>query len=271
MLYSSVVSAVSIAIYAVLTPVAILYILRKFFASALPWIVLLVFFILRILGAAFTLAADTSPNTHLLTGSAICSAVGLGPLFIASTRLLTQCNGCTRTKTTSDQVHRALATFDLCTAVATVVAIVGGVQSFKPGDLHATAALKAGVCLYAAVYVCILGAALAVAMRADRCESINGFGGFRTVVAAMLLALTLLLVRVLYSLLAVFSASPRFSLFDGDQNVQLGMQTVEEWLVTLVYLCVGWAMKNATPQKVVEQNGYRAILRYVPFVHWFVR
>lgn len=52
-------------------------------------------------------------------------------------------------------------------------------------------------------------------------------------------ALPLIAVRLLYSLISDFGSDPKFSLIDGDTSVQLGMATVEELLVVLMYTILG--------------------------------
>lgn len=56
---------------------------------------------------------------------------------------------------------------------------------------------------------------------------------------AVLLAIPLIAVRLLYSLISDFGNSPRFSLIDGDVKIQLVMATIEEFIIVLMYTILG--------------------------------
>jgi hypothetical protein len=67
---------------------------------------------------------------------------------------------------------------------------------------------------------------------------------------AVLLALPLLAVRLLYSILADFSTSKTFSVSHGNPYVQLGMAIVEEIIVVILYTAAGVAALGAAYQAV---------------------
>lgn len=272
----------------VFSPCLILFIfllIRRSFGFRSGWIYLCVFCLLRLVGDSLQLATETSSNSHndcLMAGAAICSAIGLGPLFLTTTSLLLQCNAFVHTKAVSNQTHRALVTFDLCTLVATVTAIAGGVQSFKPAGFadgfHPKATFEAAIAIYAATWACIACSAVVIAARQVR------FIGptierrrFESTVWAILFGLTMLLVRVVYALLFTFDRAPKWSPFDGDETIQLCMQVFEEWVVTLLYLLVGFAMLRMIPPAREAIHGrdtasrFEQVARYIPIVHWFVR
>ena len=291
--YQSIVSVVSIVLYTVFALFAIWLCSRKAFGSITPWVFLLAFCILRILGNAFQLAVQNSKgdnktnDSQLVTGAAICSSIGIGPLLIIATQLLRQANACLFTSAVPNQTHRALVTFDLCVVVSTILAINGGVSSFNPSKTEsfegfsATATLQAGICLYAATYLFILAAGFVVMGHRQQFQGPRQ-SSFTHAIIAILAALGLLLIRIIYSLLLVFDHSPKFSPFSGDNTtLQLCLQTVEEWLVVLIYSLIGITIRNITPPTKTKtedvQSGkplegrLKQVLRYTPFVHWCIR
>jgi hypothetical protein len=285
--YREAVAITSIIIYAIILPQTVHALARKYFATRFPWLALSLFAILRIIGDAFQLALGNTKssggNKSLVMGAAICNTIGLGPLLLTSTRLLTQHNVFIHVKAYPNQMERALFTFELCTVVSTIVTLVGGVQSFKPanlsgGTLDATVALKAGICLYVATFVCIGSAAVLLCGQHKKAPQLNTCQTSLSITLAMMLVSMLLLaVRVAYSLLSIFDKDPKFSpLGNGNETIQLCLQAVPEWLIAGLYTLIALYQRNALPP-VRENAGsikagkFRQILRYTPFVHWFIR
>lgn len=285
--YRGAVAITSIVIYAIILPQTAYALARRFFATRFPWIALSLFAVLRIIGDAFQLALEntrsTGGNKSLVMGAAICNTIGLGPLLLTSTSLLTQHNAFIHVKTNPNQMERALFTFELCTVVSTIVTLVGGVQSFKPanlsgGSLDATAALKAGICLYVATYVCIGSAAVLLYGQHKKAPQFNTCQTSLSITLAMMLVSMLLLaVRVAYSLLSIFDKDPKFSpLGNGNETIQLCLQAIPEWLIAGLYTFIALYHRNALPP-APENAGkdktgkLRQVLRYTPFIHWFIR
>lgn len=297
--YRGIVAAVSLSLYAIFLPFSTYALVRRAFDARFPWIALTLFSILRIVGAALQIALEnqdpSNANTGLATGAAICNAVGLGPLLLVATRLLRQCNSFIHVKPVPNQTHRALITFELCTVVSTVITIVGGVESFKPkhisnGSFDATTTLKAGVCLYAATFACISAAAVVIALRRNASIFSREQPHFGLTTLIILVSTFLLTLRIVYSLLSVFDDDPKFSpIGNGNETIQLCLENIPEWLITILYLCIAMLMRAATPppreRQENEQPGkseggnggsksnrgsVRNVLRFVPFVHWFI-
>lgn len=285
--YRGAVAITSIIIYAVILPQTIYALARKYFATRFPWLALSLFVTLRIVGNAFQLALENMKsdggNKSLVMGAAICNTIGLGLLMLASTRLLMQHNAFIHVKANPSQMERALFTFELCTIVSTIVTLVGGVQSFKPvnlfgGSLDATIALKVGICLYVATFVCIGSAAVLLCGQHKKAPELNTSQTNLGITLAMILVSMLLLaVRVAYSLLSIFDKDKRFSpLGNGNETIQLCLQVIPEWLITGIYTFIALYLRNAAPparENVgnVKAGKLRQILRYTPFVHWFIR
>lgn len=281
--YRSAVDIFSIIFYSLSALLAVYFAARKFLRCVVPWLILIVFCALRITADALQLATydAKAPSVHLLTGAIICNAIGLGPLLLASTRLLLQLNTCIHTKAIPNQTHRALITFELCIVVSTAVTIAGGVQSFRPSHLvgshiSSTPVLKAGICLYTATYVCICWSAIVVASRRARVHGIESGSprSFSRATLILLIAQFFLAIRVIYGLLFVFDSTPKLSPVDGDETIQLCLQVLPECFITLSYIAIALYTRQLIPQAREEsietgQNG-KKYLRFVPLLHWFI-
>lgn len=67
----------------------------------------------------------------------------------------------------------------------------------------------------------------------------NAPRGEKLIYFAVLGALPLLAVRMLYSILAAFSNNKNFSIFDGKPLIQLFMAIIEEFVIVCFYTLVG--------------------------------
>lgn len=75
------------------------------------------------------------------------------------------------------------------------------------------------------------------------------------------IALPLIAVRLLYSLITDFGNNPKFSLIDGDAGVQLGMATIEEFIVVCMYTILGLitprsSIDPAVGGGIISQDAY---------------
>jgi hypothetical protein len=71
----------------------------------------------------------------------------------------------------------------------------------------------------------------------------------RRIFLCILLALPLIALRLLYSLIGNFESSPnnQFSIIYGSSSIQLGMATIEEFIIVLVYAILGVFTPRAQP------------------------
>jgi hypothetical protein len=71
----------------------------------------------------------------------------------------------------------------------------------------------------------------------------------RRIFLCILLALPLIAVRLLYSLIGTLESNPnnQFSIIYGSSSIQLGMATIEEFIIVLVYAILGVFTPRAQP------------------------
>jgi hypothetical protein len=123
----------------------------------------------------------------------------------------------------------------LVIAVAVILSIVGGTNStYTDGHVKIPTSSKVGVILYIVAFVGIsLIWTLSVPYR-SRVPSRERWSPVAVAVAWPLIA-----VRLLYSALSVFLHNHTFSVVNGRVVVRAGMATAEEWLVVVLYICLG--------------------------------
>ena len=148
--------------------------------------------------------------------------------------------------------HMHLA--ELLITVGLILSIIGGVnagddygetRNYAPGTLS-----KVGLALFIAAFVLLALTAATLTQSIRHAEQ-----GERRVLLAVLLSLPFLLVRCIYSALAVFANKERFSLIDGDVTVLLCMALLQEMVVVVLYEGVGLTLKKAAQEHKPGEEG----------------
>lgn len=121
--------------------------------------------------------------------------------------------------------------------IALILAISGGTDeasSSVSDQKSGKSETRAAIILFLLIYIaaCIL---FLITMRDLRTMEPSQ----QRIYMCIFFALPLIAVRLLYSLISDFGSDPKFSLIDGDPSVQLGMATIEEFLVVLMYTILG--------------------------------
>lgn len=129
--------------------------------------------------------------------------------------------------------------------IALILSIVGGTSSISSTGVYAVQPTsKAGILLY---IVCYLALALMALLTIRNTFYLTS--GETRIMWAMFVALPLLLVRLIYSLLVIFDHRRRYSLIDGSALIHALMAVVEEMLIILIYLGIGWTLTPSTVPK----------------------
>ena len=130
----------------------------------------------------------------------------------------------------------------LLITVGLILSIVGGTSSSKPapnGTIDPSTISKVGDVLYIVAFFALL-CFLLIASRwvgsAPRQE--------RRIPVAVGLAMPLILTRLAYSTLAVFLHDKTFSVVGGSVPVRAGMAVVEEMLVAVIYVGLGFTLRK---------------------------
>jgi hypothetical protein len=134
--------------------------------------------------------------------------------------------------------------------LAAILAIVGGKASITDDNRYVPqTTLKVGVILYVvALLLIILIAVICLGKLSN-----NGPKGGRTLVWATVAAFPFIAVRLLYSILTVFSHLSNFRPFTGSVLVQVFVSLAEEFVVVLMYLVVGWMTQKRVKGEAAER------------------
>ena len=75
----------------------------------------------------------------------------------------------------------------------------------------------------------------------------NASSDEKRLVWVVIIALPFILVRLIYSLILVFSHNRHFNLITGSVAIQVVMSVLEEMAVVFIYLVIGWKIDTLTP------------------------
>jgi hypothetical protein len=117
------------------------------------------------------------------------------------------------------------------------LSIAGGTsRSVSPdGKAKVSSSSKVGIILYVIAYVGLVVVCV-VSMEDISCT----LTGEKRIAAAVILALPLILIRLVYSALEVFVHNHDFNIIDGKVAILVVMAVLEEFVVVLIYLVLGF-------------------------------
>nr|OQO27180.1 hypothetical protein B0A51_04440 [Rachicladosporium sp. CCFEE 5018] len=212
--------------------------LRHGFRRESGWFYMLLLSLLRLIGSACLLYAETnhSTNKDLQTTYFICNSVGTAPLLLLALFQLMRINTGMQDSGLPRRVFRPV---QLVSLVALIVAIVGSTDfgSSNPKDASQGATMsKVAAALFFVVYLAVVAITLLTLSRASHVLSAE-----HKLLYACVVALPFLLVRLVYTLAVGFSSSKTspFYRFDISMWVQALMQFAMEAVIVLVFMVAG--------------------------------
>jgi hypothetical protein len=123
----------------------------------------------------------------------------------------------------------------LIITIGLILSIVGGTSSISPsGTFTVQTTSKAGLLLSA------VGWAIVTLRTIFTIPQFSSHTSEKRIAIAVIIALPLIAVRIIYSLLAVFLHNHDFSLINGSVTIWVVMAVLEEIFVVIIYLIVGW-------------------------------
>jgi hypothetical protein len=143
----------------------------------------------------------------------------------------------TKRATATSRRSRIVQLLHIPALIGLILAITGGIDQFSDDVTeHAGGKTKtrAAVILYLLIYLATIFL-WSITLRDFR----NMNSGQTRIFLVVMLALPLIVVRLLYALISVFGTDPQFSLIDGDEKIRLGMASIEEFLVVIMYTILG--------------------------------
>ncbi|KAL7937849.1 hypothetical protein V8C35DRAFT_330025 [Trichoderma chlorosporum] len=219
------------------------------------WIFLTIFSTIRVINYSAQIATIATTSDTLETVITITGFLGLSPLLLATLGLLSRVYF-DLIKRPYNIVFSLFLTkiIQVPAGIALILCIVGATSADSPADISNQATVKAGVIIYLVVFVALI--LLTMIANIVRC-CMTEPRGERALLLVVTLSLPLLLVRIINSLLLIFSKRFQESSAEASTSAvltELFMARVEEMLVVLLYLCAGLTQR-AVPE---GENGTRS-------------
>ncbi|PYI03716.1 hypothetical protein BO78DRAFT_463133 [Aspergillus sclerotiicarbonarius CBS 121057] len=219
---------------------------RHGFKRSSGWVLLVIFSLARIIGSCCYLATISHPATiNLYIAWGVCTSLGLAPLTSTCIALLSRANDSIERKT-GRGVHPLLfRLLGLITLAGMVLCIVGSTESTNLTDIVNSSEAKIGDVLYLVAWVGLCAMLLLIGSKYHSIED-----GEHRLLLAVGISVPLLLVRLIYSLLSVFTHRSTFNMFAGNVTVMLFMAVLEEMVIVVV--CLGVGVTLATRSRPAE-------------------
>ena len=123
----------------------------------------------------------------------------------------------------------------LIITIGLILGIVGGTNSVSlSGTFTVQTTSKVGLLLSAVAWAILTLRTIFII------PQLSSHTGEKRLAIAVIIALPFIAVRISYSLLAVFHHNHDFNLINGSVTIQVVMAVLEEFLVVIIYLIVGW-------------------------------
>ena len=151
---------------------------------------------------------------------------------------------------------------ELLITVGLILSIVGGVNAgtdFSKTGVYKTQTLsKVGLALFIVAFgiLCAITAVLSQSIR-------HAEEGEKRILFAVAASLPFLLVRLVYSILAVFAKEKSFSLYNGNVTILLCVALLEEAVIVAIYEGVGLTLKKVSKGEVAggERGSWVHLMR----------
>jgi len=215
---------------------------RHGFGRSSGWVFTLILCLVRIVGACCQLATYHSETKGLFEAVVILDSIGISPLLLATLGLLSRCADSIRDNSSKlfHPLHFRL--LQLLITIALILCIVGGANSISAAGVYQPqTTTKAGVVLYVVAFIILIFIAAMLEIRHMRAPSSE-----KRLIWAVILAFPFIFVRLVYSLISVFSHKHDFNLVTGSVVIHVFMSVLEEMAVVIIYLAVGWMAETLT-------------------------
>ena len=136
--------------------------------------------------------------------------------------------------------------------IGLILCIVGATSASSPSEIESESTVHIGVILFTVVLVLLIILAFGACLAKRKTGEGEGL-----LVLAVICALPFLCVRLLYSLLSVFSHSKTFSLAaesTESETTALFMSILEEMVVVVIYIATGLKL-SAVPRGAADSPG----------------
>ncbi|RDW88755.1 hypothetical protein BP6252_00787 [Coleophoma cylindrospora] len=236
--YRNAVSIAELVVYLPSLAVALLLCSRHGFGRSSSFFFLVIFALARVIGPCMELATISDPtNVGLYEGVVILQSIGLSPLMMSTTGLLSRLLGNIQKSTDTFLKTQMLQLVELVIIVALILGIVGGVQSssgIAQGSYHPNGLNKVGIALFIASFAAIVLATIALTFSVAHADQ-----GEKRILVAVAISLPFMLVRLFYSIMVTYTTDKTFNQLTGSVTVLLCVALIEEFIIVVIYEVVG--------------------------------
>lgn len=216
------------------------------------WIYLAILAVLRIVGAATGIAANSHPSQGLIETSDIAYSVGISPLFLAWLAIIKRVNE-------GMHIHsfppRLINIAHLPIIAGLILAIIGGTDlySTNPATVNdGVTDMKAAVLIFLLAFVALSAISVFTFTRIHQIMD-----GEKRLVFASVAVIPFLLVRIIYAIIADFSHGSTVFSLTSDRNVAVVVQAIMsvamEFIAVLIFIMAGFATP-AIPRSMVRSG-----------------
>ncbi|KAJ5902696.1 hypothetical protein N7495_003224 [Penicillium taxi] len=249
--YIHVISILQLIIFLPSFFISLFLVIRHGLRTNSGFLFLTTFALARIIGACCELATINNSSTGLWTAAAICSAIGLSPLMLACSGMLSRVNESIRENVgrfaLPDQTFIFYRIFNIAALSVTIAGISASmsVEGLQNPDTKA----KVGMILYIVAFalLCLLLAIILL-----RCSSIPK--GEHRAVLAVAISMPFIFVRLIYVVLIWFLHDHTFNMIDGNNTVKLVMSVLEEFAVIIAFLGIGLTLQVRRQSSIIPKD-----------------
>lgn len=249
--YRHAISVVQLIIFIPSLLPSLIFIWRHGFSRNAGFLFLVIFCLLRIVGAICDLVTISDPSsTGLYITSAVCSSIALSPLIMLCSGLLSRVNTFIPERSGLFNTSLLLRLLRLVSIAGAILSIVAFTENMSMEALkHPGSLIKIAMILFIVAWVLLL---LALAILTRHVSVIQA--GERRILLAVGLSAAFILVRLIYAILIWFATSSVFNLYNGNNTAMLIMSVMPEFAITIVCLVIGLTLHVQEPVAVEEQR-----------------
>jgi hypothetical protein len=244
---------VELVYYGISIPLIAFILVKQGFGRQIGWFYLAVLAILRIVGASTGLAYESNPSQGLIEASLICYSVGISPLLLSLLGILKRINEGMKGHGVAQKVEMII---QLPILVGLILGIVAGTKEFS----NDASTRSSGYDLFKAAVILYILALLALAAVCFQTFARRQWilEGEMRLLAAGIISLPFLLVRIIYSITSAFSqGSTTFSITSDRTRavvVEAIMSVAMEFIVVALFIAAGLTVRPI-PRSMVK-SGY---------------
>ena len=260
-------SAVELAYFVPVLPLAILLVLRHGFSKKLGWLSMIILSLFRISGASTQIAAVYKPSSGLITATLVLQSFGLASIVVCCQGLLNRLSE--SVPLSPFYPPRVFKVLHLTTTAAIIMAIVGAVEisdATAGNDPTAHTLQRVAVLLFLGVACVLLGLYINMRRQSSSSAATNDKNTDpnaipateRPLLIALSVSLPLIIFSLIFRILGVFNIDPNLFNILSTSNKAVIVQALtiilQEFIIVAVVLWAGFTVPKLAKKEVYAQE-----------------